>query len=907
MAKRQKTTAFSFQGFDINHYRTTDAYTRAVGNLFDRATNDIAAGVAKLNVDPDKPFQFGDYPSAQATLKRVVSKLAKNMTAVVAEGSRKQWLFACQKNDEFVNSIIDTSKVSKARLNKMQDRNLDAMKTFQGRKVDGMNLSERVWKYTQQFKEQIECGLDVGLGEGRSAQELSRDLRQNLNDPNRLFRRVRDKRGNLQLSKNAQAFHPGRGVYRSSCKNAMRLTRSEINMAYREADWLRWQQLDFVIGFEVHRTNHEPQCKCSLCERLKGKYPKSFKFKGWHPQCMCYVTPILTTDEEFDAQELSDLKSALHGTPYKKLAVKQPEFNGLKSLEEWAKENQDLQGKWGSTPYFIKDNFKGGLLGNGLRVISKETPKIDPIQQQLDQLQPSIAAIKQMANEWGLNTYIVDDALAKRNPQGVINAISEIRNRVNTAMNELKLFVTDAAETIKQAKQANVDAMDMVNALSEINADKRDWVMSKVAYKQVLADLKAKILAKSNGLSKITAPEWSYKPDSPKLSPRQRLENLLDNLEHYHGTSISASGYIAQSRQLIADGATDRVLEYKFETLKKWKNIMMGEAKPCYQSINHLSELRSIKISDIPNEWRKAYNEAINTINQNDFTKNGYKDVYSNIEKAYNIYKLSKSDIVRKTGIDKISPNMPYNILTEYVKKIPGMMDCLPSKAFFDSLNEFVPLVSLKSGAHFSPTYKYVNISLSDSDNINRMSKSAWYRKGLFYHEFGHAFDHQIKLKKDSDLILTYKNWQADILKDNGVSLENFVKNKISKFNQEFEKKRDEIYKERSNLQNQGKNDESKRLWADFLKEADLHEAKAMEFNEQLGAFTDCLQAAVKGHRFISPRGHDVKYFSEDKQLDEFIAHCSENYWGNNPIFKEIAPQLYEQMQNIIKKKMAKL
>lgn len=367
MAKRQKTKAFSIQGFDAEHYKTTDAYTRAVGNLFDRAMNDIAAGVAKLNVAPDKPFQFSDYPSAQATIKRVANKLAKGITAVVADGSRKQWLFACQKNDEFVVSIMDTSKLTKARLNKMQDRNLDSLQTFQQRKVDGMNLSQRVWKYTEQFKEQIECGLDVGLGEGRSAQELSRDLRQNLKDPDRLFRRVRDKRGNLQLSKAAKAFHPGIGVYRSSAKNAARLTRSEINMAYREADWLRWQQLDFVIGFEVHRTNHEPRCKCDLCDKLVGRYPKTFKFKGWHPQCMCYATAILMDEKDFDAQELSDLKSALRGTEYKKLEVKNEVTDMPDGFKDWVAENRQKQSNWGSTPYFIKDNFKGGLLSNGLK------------------------------------------------------------------------------------------------------------------------------------------------------------------------------------------------------------------------------------------------------------------------------------------------------------------------------------------------------------------------------------------------------------------------------------------------------------------------------------------------------------------------------------------------------------
>ena len=71
-------------------------------------------------------------------------------------------------------------------------------------------LVERVWRYVGQYRDQLETALDVGLGEGRSAQELARDVKKNLRDPDRLFRRVRDKRGNLVLSKAARAFHPGK-------------------------------------------------------------------------------------------------------------------------------------------------------------------------------------------------------------------------------------------------------------------------------------------------------------------------------------------------------------------------------------------------------------------------------------------------------------------------------------------------------------------------------------------------------------------------------------------------------------------------------------------------------------------------------------------------------------------------
>ena len=145
-------------------------------------------------------------------------------------------------------------------------------------------------------------------------------------------------------------------------------------MAYRESDHLRWQQLDFIVGFEVHRSNREPQFKCKLCDRLVGCYPKWFKYKGFHPQCMCYATPILMDEEDFDNQELSDLKSALKGTEYKKYSAKNAITDLPEEFKKWVEENAPRQRYWKSTPYFIKDNFVDGDLTKGLRYIPNAKP-----------------------------------------------------------------------------------------------------------------------------------------------------------------------------------------------------------------------------------------------------------------------------------------------------------------------------------------------------------------------------------------------------------------------------------------------------------------------------------------------------------------------------------------------------
>jgi hypothetical protein len=177
MAKKKTAKGFSFQGFDNRHYQTTEAYVAVIEAMYAQATLEIAGIAVKENYNPNKPFSFDDYPKTKAIMQDAVRKLADNITAVVSTGSRKEWLYACQKNDEFVASIMDTSKLSKKRLDKMQDRNLDALKTFQERKINGMSLSQRVWKYCGQYKAQMEHGLDPHCRLFSSTPYLSSDYK----------------------------------------------------------------------------------------------------------------------------------------------------------------------------------------------------------------------------------------------------------------------------------------------------------------------------------------------------------------------------------------------------------------------------------------------------------------------------------------------------------------------------------------------------------------------------------------------------------------------------------------------------------------------------------------------------------------------------------------------------------
>lgn len=339
------------------HNERINQYIRQVVRLYGVTIDEIAGMARQIELSPDKIFSFDDFPSLKGKSDKVFDKFAKSMLAIVNKATEAEWTKACKEVDTAINKIMQTTRIAKKRLEGYGDRNLKALEAFQSRKIKGMNLSDRVWKYTDQFRQEIELAIDIGIGEGRSAAQLSRDVRQYLNNPDKLFRRVRNKYGNLVLSKTAQSYHPGQGVYRSSYKNARRMTATETNMAYKESDNIRWQQLDFVVGIEIklsnnHTLNGKPFH--DICDTLKGKYPKTFKFTGWHPFCRCYSVPILMTTDEMaetnkmilDGEDISNYHS-------KNEIVRTPD-----NFNNWAKENQDKINRAKNKPDFIQDNKK---------------------------------------------------------------------------------------------------------------------------------------------------------------------------------------------------------------------------------------------------------------------------------------------------------------------------------------------------------------------------------------------------------------------------------------------------------------------------------------------------------------------------------------------------------------------
>ena len=358
--------------------KRTDGYAANVRIIYQRAFEEIIDLVKGTELEDGNPFSFSDYGYGEEVGK-ILRSMYSQIYQVIRGGIQKEWLTSNENNDGLVKSVFGEQCLGDARFSKLFQRNKEAMDAFFVRKSadGGLNLSQRVWKYTGMFRHELENTLDLAIGEGIPANRIAAKIKQYLDEPDKWYRRFRVKIGEDEdgnpvygrkwkrriwdnesesykwIDDNPKDYHPGKGVYRSSARNAQRLARTETNMAYRMADYERWQQLDFVIGVEIKRSNH--YYPCTVCESLKGIYPKTFKWKGWHPNCRCFQVPVLAKDEEIDEM----LEKILDGENTATVPCDGKLTELPKHFTDWMDENESrINGarERGTLPYFIRDN-----------------------------------------------------------------------------------------------------------------------------------------------------------------------------------------------------------------------------------------------------------------------------------------------------------------------------------------------------------------------------------------------------------------------------------------------------------------------------------------------------------------------------------------------------------------------
>lgn len=416
--------------YDRAHLRNLRRYQKQIDAIYAAAIQEAAAiGGLVQNIDPDSIFSFDDYPITHDRVRKLLGTLASEMEMCIVNGVRSEWTLANNKNNALCDRVFGENKLSLPyeAQRRYYATNDTALEAFLGRQTDGLNLSDRVWRYTDAFKQEIELGLDLGIRSGQDARAMAKDLKTFLRFPDKLFRRVRDEHGALQLSKAAAAFHPGRGVYRSSYKNALRLAATETNIAYRTADHERWGQLDFVVGQEVRcsDTNHPV---ADICDTLAGKYPKDFKFVGWHPFCRCYVIPVLKTEQEVDAdcQRILRGEEPLPSEDSENVVASVPE-----GFDKWVAENAARTATSRAVPYFMLDNpsFVADAFSkavSGRTSFAVDMMKQMPYLEDMTRRDPRIAAIWAQLDDGAMSMSDIEKAMLLGKARGICGQLTYV-------------------------------------------------------------------------------------------------------------------------------------------------------------------------------------------------------------------------------------------------------------------------------------------------------------------------------------------------------------------------------------------------------------------------------------------------------------------------------------------------
>mgnify|MGYP005851341155 FL=1 len=327
--------------YDKQHIQKVAAQQVVIANIFNQFILSVSPYLRKWS-DAGKNNVWISNQGIESAVDRELLNLESMLYANISAFQKDGWERAERKNDDFISLFIKGMSISSATKDGMFTHSLSAFEALKN-DIDsnGLKLSDRVWYITQQTKSQLEFYLDSGVVAGRNSNGISSDIRQILQNPQKRFRRIRNEKGELVLSQPMKDYHPGQGVYRSAYKNALRTSATTTNTAYRSADYERWSKQDFILGIEIQRSaNNRGPCK--ICDAMIGKYPKTFKFTGFHPFCICFATPITMEPEDFADFLLNDT------VPKEQVITDIPQ-----GAKDFVRENKDgLQ-----SAFWYKDNF----------------------------------------------------------------------------------------------------------------------------------------------------------------------------------------------------------------------------------------------------------------------------------------------------------------------------------------------------------------------------------------------------------------------------------------------------------------------------------------------------------------------------------------------------------------------
>jgi len=703
-------------------------YVALIQSVYDTLNNEAAQIAMRTGYDGEKEFKFSDYPQTKESVLQLQKDYAQSLSSIIYSGTSEEW-----KNSNLIQDLIARNAINfytsthNGKKNKVYYQvNSDALKAFQQRVDKGMNLSQKVWDQSGNYKQELEYAISTAIEKGTSAVTLSKQISKYLNDFPKLQKDYSEKYGKAVDCHDCE--------YRS-----MRLARSEINMAYRRAEELRWQQMDFVIGKEIKLSKrHEPHS--DICDDLAGKYPKDFDWTGWHPNDMCYVIPILKSEKEFWADE--DAPDFDQTKPISEFPKGFNEYVG-RNLEKFASANAR-----GTLSYWLKDNddVRGCVLLMG------KAKKVGDAVENIAQT---------IANERGAKMSAIS-----------YKDFNTLYRKVTSVENGVKIGVDGITDSVS----ATIFSEKDLDAIIKDLAKDSHWLRTKVQVGENFYGYSGNIinLKMDNGVVaeiQVNTPKMIYAKETEPNARKILGDELYDKIAKETGLEGGLGGKLyEQIRTLDKIKDVDKLKELSQQSLDYYARFQpkVKKVKSSVQkeSIQYAWNLRKLDKTD-----RELFEQIMN------YGKPAGVDPWS----FYDELKRSDFDKVKEEFLDKMYLDA-YGKIEDYRKEYKKIFSEIGDRVYnspFYHTDEFEHLVSrYRSLPSYIDTTDYTNVANELLDDIKKFekehSKTPLVPKETWRYYNTPTINMQKLATGDTNLAVLYRNRMQVIKGSNVMKIDKF-------------------------------------------------------------------------------------------------------------------------------------
>lgn len=190
--------------------------------------------------------------------------------------------------EEILEGVFDKTEVKWL----FADINQRAILTLLSRtKHDGLKLSDRVWRTSQDVRTALQKIVEDGVTRGLDSRKLAKQVQQYLQP------------GVWTVMKNETRRRLG--VPKDVSYEAMRLARTEMNNAFHEGTINSYKAVPSAKGVYWRLSGSHPLpdvCDDYAAHNGNGFWPKGEEPAKPHPQCMCVILPAMEDTNEFKAR-----------------------------------------------------------------------------------------------------------------------------------------------------------------------------------------------------------------------------------------------------------------------------------------------------------------------------------------------------------------------------------------------------------------------------------------------------------------------------------------------------------------------------------------------------------------------------------------------------------------------------